>query len=641
MKYRSEIDGLRAVAIIPVILFHSGLGLMSGGYLGVDIFFVISGYLITSVIIEEIRENDFSIINFYERRARRILPALFLVTAVCVPLSLAFMVPAQYVDFSESLVSIVAFVSNFHFLFESGYFDQPSEYKPLLHTWSLSIEEQFYVLFPVFMLLVARFGQRHLVWLLAVICLLSLALTQFGGNLKLAPPYVEAQFLLTDVPHYAFFLLPTRGWELIVGALSAIYLMQIGRRMPPAYICEIASGVGFILILFSIFTFDEVTPVPSVFTLLPVMGTALVIVFCSSTTIIGRTLSNPAIVLTGLISYSVYLWHQPLFVYSRLANGDDPPGYWIALMAILSFGLGYLSWRFVERPFRDRKQFTRQQIFAWSGASALVLLVIGITGIATNGFLFRIAPEDRQLALLNPQEEGRQTVVPFNRAVHAEFDLAAPTKILLIGDSYAVDVMNALLASKISRGLSISTHTLKGNCLDIFVDDEAKATITPKNRLECTRDGWQSSKLVYQRAREADVVITAHAWKEKQVERLPVVVSKFESITQARLLFVGTKSFGTIRPSKLLAYKPAERNTIRGKLGSEKVILNSRIAELVGDERYVDFMQGICNAKDSCPLFTPGGVLMSYDGYHLTRAAAAYAGNRLINDRNMSYLRSR
>ena len=209
MKYRADIDGLRAIAVVPVILFHAGLDLFSGGFVGVDIFFVISGYLITTIIVREMSEDRFSLLRFYERRARRILPALFLVVLVCFPFAWYNLLPKTLIDFAECVLAVSVFSSNFLFWSESGYFDTATELKPLLHTWSLAVEEQYYVIFPLLVMGMWRFGQRVLIILLGIIAIASL---------------LAAQYLSSTAPSANFYLLTTRAWELLIGAFCALYL---------------------------------------------------------------------------------------------------------------------------------------------------------------------------------------------------------------------------------------------------------------------------------------------------------------------------------------------------------------------------------------------------------------------------------
>ena len=215
MQYRAEIDGLRALAVLPVVLFHAGFEWFSGGFVGVDVFFVISGYLITTIIISEMAEDKFSIVNFYERRARRILPALFFVMAVSIPFSWFLLTPIDLKDFGESLVAVSTFSSNFLFWKESDYFATAAELKPLLHTWSLAVEEQYYILFPIFLMLTWHLGLMKIVLLLMLIFGLSLSFAHWGT---------------LNYPNAAFYLLPTRGWELLCGVFAAIYLQNFSRE---------------------------------------------------------------------------------------------------------------------------------------------------------------------------------------------------------------------------------------------------------------------------------------------------------------------------------------------------------------------------------------------------------------------------
>ena len=211
MKYRAEIDGLRALAVIPVILFHAGFELFGGGFVGVDVFFVISGYLITTIIINEMDEGKFSLVNFYERRARRILPALFFVMLVCLPFAWYWLLPSDLKDFSQSVVAVAIFSSNILFWRESGYFDTAAELKPLLHTWSLAVEEQYYLLFPLFLLLTWRLGKKWILVLLGIAFPISLGLAHWAAY---------------NNPSADFYLLPTRGWELLLGVFAGFYLQR-------------------------------------------------------------------------------------------------------------------------------------------------------------------------------------------------------------------------------------------------------------------------------------------------------------------------------------------------------------------------------------------------------------------------------
>jgi peptidoglycan/LPS O-acetylase OafA/YrhL len=286
VKYRREIDGLRAVAVLPVILFHAGFSAFSGGFIGVDVFFVISGYLITTIILAEKEKGTFSLATFYERRARRILPALFFVMLCCFPFAWLWLLPSHLEDFSKSLIAVSAFSSNILFWQESGYFATAAELKPLLHTWSLAVEEQYYVLFPLFLMLMWKLRKRWILGSLVVIAMASLALAQWGAYSQ---------------PSATFFLLPTRAWELAIGALIAFYFLYRKNHVDfitaNKTISETLGILGIVLICYSIIVFDKSTPFPSFYALIPTIGTGLIIVFTTPQTLVGRLLGTKKLLI--------------------------------------------------------------------------------------------------------------------------------------------------------------------------------------------------------------------------------------------------------------------------------------------------------------------------------------------------------
>ncbi len=380
MKYRSEIDGLRALAVIPVILYHAGIELFSGGFIGVDVFFVISGYLITTIIHDEIQNHTFSIVNFYERRIRRILPALFFVILTCMPFAWLWLLPGEYKDFSQSLVAVNLFSSNILFWWESGYFAPAAELKPLLHTWSLAVEEQFYVFFPLLLLLCRKYRDRSLLILLIVIALLSLGLSEYSSR---------------NYPTSNFYLLPSRAWELGVGgilAISAPYWRQVTNSTS-----QILSFLGMIMVIYSLVFFDESTPIPSSFGLIPVLGAALIIAYGTNETFVGKILGWKLFVGIGLISYSAYLWHHPLFSFARIRLSGEPTLIQYLLLSVLSLFLAYLTYRFIETPFRNKKKYSRNSMFAGALIISVIFIFLGSLGHVYNGFDNRLSIKQKEV----------------------------------------------------------------------------------------------------------------------------------------------------------------------------------------------------------------------------------------------------
>lgn len=365
MKYRSEIDGLRALAVLPVIFFHAGFELFGGGFVGVDVFFVISGYLITGIIISEMNDAKFSIINFYERRARRILPALFFVMFACLPFAYLWLTPTDLIDFGQSLVAVSTFSSNILFWLESGYFDTSAELKPLLHTWSLAVEEQYYILFPIFLIITWRLGVKWIFFLLGLIFFISLLMAHWGSYNK---------------PSATFFLLPTRAWELLIGVFIAFYL-KYSSYLKSYLVNQILSLLGLAMIFFSIIMFDETTPFPSLYTLIPTLGTGLLVLSAVPETIVHKFLSLRPIVFIGLLSYSAYLWHQPLLAFARHRLFGEVSDLLLIGLCFVSIFMAWISWKFVEQPFRNKKITSRNFIFLFS--------FLGIIFFSSVGFFFQ------------------------------------------------------------------------------------------------------------------------------------------------------------------------------------------------------------------------------------------------------------
>jgi peptidoglycan/LPS O-acetylase OafA/YrhL len=342
MTYRPEIDGLRAIAIVAVLIYHAGFNIaghviLPGGYVGVDVFFVISGYLITSIMRRELdATGTFSFTHFYLRRARRILPALVLVILCTTLIAFALMrFEALREYYSTALAALWSF-SNFVFWQQDGYYAAPSELKPLLHTWSLGIEEQFYLLFPILLVLLYRFARHYVVPAILVLTLASLSLAHYGSR---------------HFPDASFFLLPTRAWELLTGALLAF--MSNADIAQPRSRQALLAGVGLVLIAVSLLVFGRQTQHPSLLTLLPVAGAALVIRFggsdaqCATT----RVLRSKPLVGIGLISYGLYLWHFPLFALYRYELGEPSAITKFALL-MLTMLLALVSFFTVEKPLR-------------------------------------------------------------------------------------------------------------------------------------------------------------------------------------------------------------------------------------------------------------------------------------------------
>lgn len=368
MKYRADIDGLRAVAVVTVIFFHAGFDWFSGGFIGVDVFFVISGFLITSILIDDLEANRFSLLKFYERRVRRILPALFFITVVCLPFAFIWLLPSQLKEFSQSLVAVSWFASNIYFSIKSGYFDSDTEEKPLLHTWSLAVEEQYYIIFPILLLFLWRLGKNRPLTALSLLALASLLFSEWGWR---------------NASDHNFYLLPSRAWELLAGSIVALTSRKVHVK-PNSFM---VFG-GLVCIVIAVCVFDNMTPFPSLYTLLPVGGAVLIILFGDDHGWASRILSYRPLVGLGLVSYSAYLWHQPLFAFARIRLAMPPSAELMILLSCLAFLLAYLSWRYVEKPFRGKSALIKSRIILFASALAVMcgFTALGLFGHWSNGF---------------------------------------------------------------------------------------------------------------------------------------------------------------------------------------------------------------------------------------------------------------
>ncbi len=432
--YRPEIDGLRAVAVLSVIFYHAGLPGFSGGYVGVDIFFVISGFLITSIISREISVDSFTFAKFYERRIRRILPALFFVTSVSTILAWLILSPGQLKDYGQSLVATMAFTANIYFFLTSGYFSPNVETLPMIHMWSLAVEEQFYLFFPILLIILWRIRRETIFGILVFLLLGSLGLCIWN----------EARDPVTN-----FYLAHYRAWELLAGALLAMRASRIDIWFSTRpVITQFSQAAGLALVGGAIFLFDSETPFPGKFAMIPVAGTALLIASIASAGPARYLLSLRAMVMVGLISYSAYLWHQPLFAFARIYSAFPlSPGVKAAII-LFTLGMAWLSWRYVEQPFRDRNFLSRMKIFVFALVGSAAIALTGLAFHFANGIPERFATQTRQLAStmeispkrnichtegVNYREPATACVYPGSKASWA-----------LFGDSHAIEIGQAL-----------------------------------------------------------------------------------------------------------------------------------------------------------------------------------------------------
>lgn len=462
LQYRPEIDGLRAIAVMAVVLYHSDINLLSGGFLGVDIFFVISGYLITAILHRDLNSKGFSMVHFYERRVRRILPVLLFVIFITIPFAWIWLMPSDLKDFSQSLISILLLSSNVLFLKESGYFEVSAELKPFIHTWSLSIEEQFYLVFPVLFALAYHKVNRLLLSILSTTCVIGFVSSFIIGNFN---------------QDFAFYMIFTRAWELLFGAICFFWrqkvtawtsFLRFNYRVLQGLICYF----GLILIVISLIGNSKWTSYPEV--VLPsIIGTGLILIFIDKNTSLRRFLSFRPLVFIGLISYSVYLWHQPILAIASHRTLDKLNLMQSLGLLTLTFAVGTLSWKYIEKPFRDKSIVKRRLLLRYVGISYLVIFLIGAVGHLTDG---RSSLHGDRWKLVN------EKIYEPNYGLGAECDAnfkkqprcsnSENPEILIWGDSFAMHLVSGILASNPQARVIQETNS---NCAPIL----GLAALTP------------------------------------------------------------------------------------------------------------------------------------------------------------------
>ena len=436
VSYRPEIDGLRAIAVISVIIYHADLQIFKGGYLGVDIFFVISGYLISKIlIIEQINNKDISIKNFYQRRIRRIIPALLTMIVISSCLGLLFLSPTELIEFSRSSLSSISFISNYFFYLSDVQYDAIDSFsKPLLHTWSLSVEEQFYIIFPFLIIFAFKHLKKDPLFLFLPLFFVSLIVSEIGSH---------------NFSDLNFYSIHSRFWELLTGFFIAYFEIFKKKKQIFLFNSSVTPTIGLIVLLLSLIFFNDNNPHPSFITIIPVIGISLIIINNNKVSIANAILSSKIFVFTGLISYSLYLWHFPLFAYSRITEFTGGI-FWNKILLILTLLiLSILSYFFIEKIFRNKK-LSFKKILVFLSMMLLLILSLNIFIIKNNGLKERFPKIFRGLSEINSVK----MIVNSNddQCLYIEkcvFNDLSKNKVYIVGDSHmaaiSFDLKNKLL----------------------------------------------------------------------------------------------------------------------------------------------------------------------------------------------------
>lgn len=618
--YRGDIDGLRAVAVISVLLFHLGVWPFTGGFAGVDVFFVISGYLITRIIYGELLGGSFSLANFYERRIRRIFPALYLTIGLTIAAAAVIYEPHEHAILMRSLAYLAVFMSNFYFMDAGGYFDAPMEANPVLQTWSLSVEEQYYLAFPLILMLGWRYARAHLGWIVVALAALSLGI----GAWRVA---IE--------PEQAFFATEVRIVELMIGAIVALGLLPVLERR---FVREAAAGLGGLMMFGSLFALSADVPFPGPAAMPVCIGTALIIWAGERGTLplVNRALAMRPMIGIGLISYSVYLLHWPLIVFAKRILGTDPgPGLKV-LLAAVSLAAGYLSWRFVEKAFRRAQPGgSRRRLFA---AAAVLIAALGGGTVAAQQFLFTPDAKIAALAGMGRKEARANPCLLGLNAAPSEWSEAKCSSagdgplVAIWGDSYAAHYFASLRAKLEERGARIAAFG-KGACPPaVGLDVKERPTCRPFNDMVIARIVEMKPKVV---------VLSAH-WLNYEKRRslvgndvLQQLRETVRRLTQSGLAVVvigPSPVFPTEVPFLAMARSGEAREGIYAAHHSR--VFDQLFSELAGEGlvRHLPAYRSFCDAQSRCRFRQGAADYYFWDTGHMTRSGADVVIGQLFGE---------
>ena len=582
MQYRTDINGLRAIAVLPVLFFHAGWSLFSGGYLGVDVFFVISGFLITSMIVNELREGTFQISDFYNRRIRRIMPAMLVVVLLSTIASFFCMLPYDLKNYGQSLVATMLSANNILLFLTSGYWSIATEFKPLFHTWSLGVEEQFYFIIPILLLLTFKISAK-----------------KFSRLLLLVTGMLVVSFFISALcknDAFNFLMIVTRTWELSFGSLIAVIMAYKNIKEN-----GLLSLFGLLLILISYFAPTAISSNQAIFHLIPVIGTCLIIFFGSNKNITGKLLSVKPFMFVGMVSYSVYLLHQPLLAFVRLTTEGAVSTRYQLVCALISIPLAFFVWKYVETPCRCKITTPNARFYPSLIASVFLFTLLGLVLHKTYGFQHYFSNYSYGV---NPQAYADK---PYSLQSD-KFPNNNKKNLLVIGNSFARDFIN------------------------MMNENDALNAFNVVYLFSLNQDMALSKKLLA--AADISVYVSSSGMERTLNAELAKVGAKkifycLKNNTHGKVLFVGTKNFGW-NNNFFRQFKYQKSIQYRVKPKETAVLANKIEKNAVGAENYIDVMGLLTDKLGKVPLLTKHGRFISFDTNHITKDGAAYLGHILL-----------
>jgi peptidoglycan/LPS O-acetylase OafA/YrhL len=625
-SYRPDIDGLRAIAVGSVIVTHAELSdFIKGGFIGVDVFFVISGYLISSILLRELSTGTFSIVKFYRRRILRILPALLAVLFVSSGLAYLYLFPDELVEFSKSALSAILSASNFFYWSQSGYFTGAASTKPLLHTWSLAIEEQFYIGFPILLYLVHHYWQRYLSMTVLLAAALSFALSVWRVH---------------DDATSAFYLVQYRAWELLMGVIVALEIVKLPMGK---FTREALAGVGLAMIVVPVFVYTPQTRFPGLAALPACLGTSMVIFAGQSgSSLTGRLLSLKPLVWIGLVSYSLYLWHWPLLVFYKLGMPFihlSHPKAIRAILMVVAFAAAVLSWRFIEQPFRGGRMrpVSTAKIFGMGSIAAASVSLLNSVFWSFHGIPQRIPVEAVRIAAYasyHAESEYRMgkcsisdapgtNTYDYQACLHQEH---GKLNYLLIGESNAAHLYPGLLSVPDINVLQATAIGCKPTLT--HQSDESSLCVA-------LMDFIFQKYLVENRV---DRLLIAALWQDSDLPALrqTLLWAKDRGIA---VLLIGPIPRYDLNLPRLIAISIRDGNDQAIKDGLISLVrpLDEKMSVLANETGtpYASLFRHLCN-DSSCEIFVNGHDPIQFDTVHLTKAGSEYLIGKLWNDGTLS-----
>lgn len=642
-SYRKDIDGLRAVAVLSVILFHINENIIPGGFVGVDVFFVISGYLISLHIFKDLNLKRFSILEFYRRRVKRIMPAMLVVVLSVVVISQVILLPNDAERVAESsLWSLLSMANVYFWLFEdASYFAAASNQKPLLHLWSLGIEEQFYLFWPLILLATYRIGQGK--YFFSISCVIAII------------SFCAGEYYFGRDPSFVYYMLPTRAGELLVGALAAQIVIKRGEAKLPLKVVSFIGLLGSVLVLQAFFFLSEDVIFPGLQAMPPTIGTAMIILaghFGNS--LPSRLLKLRPLVWMGLISYSAYLWHWPLLAFYRYGNSEISllAGSFIFVVTIL---LAWLSYHYVETPCRRSRLsatpiFIRQYILPTA-----VIAFLALVSMKIDGYGFRWISDDYKSELAALRDESLPAfrydyVCLRNTIKQDEIDnekcvlkngTDTDTSVILWGDSNAAHYIGIIGEFAKEGGFNFRNLQI-GACPPIDGDP------TEFVGLKRTEDCKKSGEMVFNAIKDYPVVIVSASWPSYQARSsrfMRVFFDTAQSLAdQGKLVIILGKAPIISKYDRLCREKQISYPFISCKISSVSLVkkvteVNERLKEFSENKRnieYYDFNEYLC-PNDSCSLYDEFGKVMYYDSSHLSLPASWRVGKDIVRQDGIPY----